>query len=154
MKRSVWPSFSLSSLTSSKTRRRRSQRCKIPRFSVKIGLGENIRSASGSRSSCVRERFNPQAGDLFITEADAEASRRGGGCGAGLNASSRCIGVSAIMDTAFFLFVPDTCNPRPLSKFRGNAFAPLSLPLHRAALCRREFWHDKGSRRCVSILVP
>ena len=52
------------------------------------------------------------------------------------------------MDTAFFLFVPDTCNPRPLSKFRGNAFAPLSLPLHRAALCRREFWHDKGSRRC------
>ena len=82
----------------------------------KIGLGENIRNASGSRSSCVRWSGSTPNGDLFITEADA-ASRRGGGCGAGLNASSRCIGVSAIMDTAFFLFVADTYNPRPLSKF-------------------------------------
>lgn len=48
------------------------------------------------------------------------------------------------MDTTFFPFVPDTCNP--LSKFFAvMPFAPLSPPLHNAVCRGVEFWHDKGS---------
>lgn len=84
--------------------------------------------------------------DLFIVEADA---RNEGVVIHGLNASSRCIGVSAIMDTAFFSLC-QIHNPQPLSKFRGNAFAPLSLPLQRSVA--ENFGTTKAGR--VSILDP